>query len=124
MVHQQVPGASAAWDEIALASVALTRAGVKVEAGQTMGTPPPAPDSLEALRRIEQGREQGVALLAALEQLLPLAEQLDRARGDWVGDMAAIHLGETPGTNYAEAVQELHLKLKLEMHGAKGGGRE
>lgn len=43
--------------------------------------------------------------------------------GDWVGDMAHTERGETPGTNYAEAVQELLLKLRGEL-GVEGSGRE
>jgi len=120
LVHQQISGATEAWDELAQASVALTRAGVVVDA---QGTPQPAPDSLAALRKIEQSREEGESLLHYLREALLRAEYLDKKRGDWVGDMADTERGETPGTNYAEALQELLLKLEGEL-GAVGGGRE
>jgi hypothetical protein len=111
----------ACFDELNHAAVALTSAGVPVTPD---GVPHRDPMSLAALSKIESSRAEGLALLEALGQLLPVAEALDKARGDWVGDMAAIHLGETPGTNYAETVQELYYKLKLEIRGVKGSGLE
>lgn len=102
---------------------ALEAAGASAPTESYQGTPPPAPDSLEALRRIEQSRAQGEDLLLILANALPLAEALDKARGDWVGDMADTANGETPGTNYAETVQELLLRLQGEL-GAEGSGRE
>lgn len=102
---------------------ALEAAGATAPTESYQGTPPPAPDSLEALRRIEQSRTESEVLLELLKGALPVAERLDRARGDWVGDMADTERGETPGTNYAEAVQELLLRLQGEL-GAEGSGRE
>lgn len=102
---------------------ALEAAGATAPTEGYQGTPPPAPDSLEALRRIEQSRSEGQALLLALTNALHYAEALDKRRGDWVGDMADTANGETPGTNYAEAVQELLLRLTGEL-GVEGSGRE
>jgi len=102
---------------------ALEAAGATAPTESYQGTPPPAKDSLEALRRIEQSRSEGQALLLALTNALHYAEALDKRRGDWVGDMADTANGETPGTNYAEAVQELLLRLQGEL-GARGAGRE
>lgn len=128
LVHAGTPGASEAWEELAQASVSLTRAGVAVDAGLPKITPEGETATtgfdLETLRKVEQSRTEGEALLAALTALLPLAEALDKRRGNWVGDAARTDLGETPGTNYAERVQEMQLGLLLELHGAKGGGRE
>lgn len=111
------------WDELGRVSVSLTSAGVRVEDEKTQGTPPPSPDSLEHLRRIEESRMEGKVLLYWLREILAHAEALDRARGDWAGDMADTERGETPGTNYAEAIQELLLRLQGEL-GAEGSGRE
>jgi hypothetical protein len=88
------------------------------------GTPPPSPDSLEHLKRIEESRKEAQELIHHLVYALRAAEVLDRARGDWVGDMADTAHGETPGTNYAEAVQELLLKLQGDLGIGMGGGRE
>lgn len=120
-VHGGGPGVRACFDELNHAAVALASAGVAVTPD---GSPHRDPMSLTTLSKIESSRPEGIALLEALGQLLPTAEKLDKARGDWVGDMAATHLGETPGTNYAEAVQELYFKLKLEIGGVKGSGLE
>jgi hypothetical protein len=111
------------WDELNGISTSLSAAGVLVEDGSEQGAPPPASDSLEALRRIEVARYEGKLLLEWLGKVLPVAERLDKARGNWVGDMAHVERGETPGTNYAEAVQEMILKLQGEL-GTKGSGRE
>lgn len=113
------PAVRPCWDELNLAAVALTSAGVRVSPGEV----PPCHDPLD-LTRWTRSTQEGEALLIALESLLPLAEALDKARGDWVGDMASTHLGETPGTNYAEAVQELHLRLLEELRGRVGRGLE
>lgn len=111
------PGLLSAWDELNTASVLLAAEGAR-----TYAVSPE--DPLETLTKLHHSNQEGLALLEALAQLLPLAEALDKARGNWVGDMADTEHGETPGTNYAEAVQEMFLKLKAEVHGAKGGGRE
>lgn len=111
------------WDELNGISTTLAAAGVPVADGSELGASPPAPDSLEALRRIEISRYEGKLLLEWLGKVLPVAERLDKARGNWVGDQAHVDLGETPGTNYAESVQELILKLRGEL-GEKGDGRE
>jgi hypothetical protein len=116
-------GVSAAWDDLNQVAVQLTSAGFRPGTDGATGTPPPAPDSLEHLRRIEQSRKETQDLLAAIEVLLPLAEALDQRRGNWVGDMADTERGETPGTDFAEAIQELVLRLRGEL-GAEGSGRE
>jgi hypothetical protein len=112
----------ACWDELNHTAVALGSAGVVVDVEPERVAP--ATDSLEHLRRIEESRSEGQALLLALTNALAYAEALDKRRGNWVGDMADTEHGETPGTNYAEAIQELHLQLKMEVHGARGAGRE
>lgn len=111
----------ACWDELNHTAVALGAAGVVVDVEPERVAP--ATDSLEHLRRIEESRSEGQALLLALAQLLPIAERLDKARGNWVGDMADVEHGETPGTDYAESVQELLLRIQGEL-GAEGAGRE
>ncbi|WP_395089312.1 hypothetical protein [Armatimonas sp.] len=114
---RDIPAIDGAWDELNQAAVQLHAAGARAN------TVKPE-DPLETLTRLHKSQAEGKALLTALENLLPLAEALDKARGNWVGDMADIEHGETPGTNYAEAIQELHLRLLAEVRGAKGGGRE
>jgi hypothetical protein len=102
---------------------ALEAAGATAPTEGYQGTPPPSPDSLEHLRRVEESRNETQNLLWALEFAMPHAEQLDKKRGNWVGDMADTEHGETPGTDYAEAVHGLLLRLRGEM-GAEGEGRE
>ena len=102
---------------------ALEAAGATAPTEGYQGTPPPPPDSLEALRKIEESRMYGESLLDELKFVLELAEQLDKRRGNWVGDMANTEHGETPGTDYAESVQALLLRLRGEL-GAEGSGRE
>lgn len=115
------PAVRACWDELNQVAVLLTRSGgaVQPQASEALGL-----RDLERLRRLDSSRPEAEALAIALEALLPLAEALDKARGDWAGDMASVEGGETPGTNYAESIQELHLRLRQEVHGAKGGGLE
>ena len=112
----------ACWDDLNHTAVALGAAGVVVDVEPERVAP--ATDSLEHLRRIEESRTEGLLLLSALDVLVPIAERLDKRRGNWVGDMADIASGETPGTNYAETIQELHLKLRMELYGARGARRE
>lgn len=102
---------------------ALEAAGATAPTEGYQGTPAPSPDSLEALRRIEESRDEGEHLAYYLQQTLYAAQSLDRARGNWVGDMASTAQGETPGTDYAEAIQALLLRLQGEL-GAEGSGRE
>jgi hypothetical protein len=102
---------------------ALEAAGATAPTEGYQGTPAPSPDSLEHLRRVEESRDETQNLLWALEFAMPHAEQLDKRRGNWVGDMADTAHGETPGTDYAEAVQGLLLRLRGEL-GAEGSGRE
>lgn len=121
----EMRGASAAtlatWDELNKTAVALGAAGVVVDVEPE--SVPPASDTLEALRRIEASREEADALRTKLLAALFVAEYLDRARGNWVGDAANTEQGETPGTDYAEAIQEILLRLDGEL-GAVGEGRE
>lgn len=114
---RDIPALDSAWAELNQAAVQLHSAGARAK------TVKPE-DPLETLTRLHRSQEEGKVLLAALENLLPIAERLDKARGNWVGDMADTEHGETPGTNYAEAIQELHLRLLQEVRGAKGSGRE
>jgi hypothetical protein len=102
---------------------ALEAAGATAPTEGYQGTPAPSPDSLEHLRRIEESRDETQNLLWAMEFAMPHAEQLDKRRGNWVGDMANTAQGETPGTDYAESVQGLLLRLRGEL-GADGSGRE
>jgi hypothetical protein len=102
---------------------ALEAAGATAPTEGYQGTPAPSPDSLEHLRRVEASRAEGRALLVFLQQALREAERLDKKRGNWVGDMADTEHGETPGTDYAESVQALLLRLQGEL-GAEGSGRE
>jgi hypothetical protein len=118
------------WEKIGPLETTLNSLGCALEAaGATaptegyQGTPAPSPDSLEHLRRVEASRSEGRALLVFLQQALREAERLDKRRGNWVGDMADTEHGETPGTDYAESVQELLLRLQGEL-GAEGSGRE
>ena len=105
----------------------LNDVGTALEAAgatyQPTGRPTPDPDGLEALRKIEESRKEGEVLLLALRDAIHCAEYLDKKRGNWVGDMAHTDQGETPGTDYAEKIQPLVLRLELEL-GAEGGGRE
>lgn len=111
----------ACWDELNHTAVALGAAGVVVDVEPERVAP--TPDSLEHLRRVEESRTEAEVLKNHLQGALYAAEALDKARGNWVGDMADTEHGETPGTNYAEAVQELLLRLQGEL-GAEGSGRE
>lgn len=111
----------ACWDELNHTAVALGAAGVVVDVEPERVAP--TTDSLEHLRRIEVGRAEGARLAHYLRQALFAAEALDKKRGNWVGDMANTEHGETPGTDYAESVQELLLRLQGEL-GAEGSGRE
>ena len=111
----------ACWDELNHTAVALGAAGVVVDVEPERVAP--SPDSLEHLRRVEASRSEGELLRAALHVALAYAEALDKRRGNWVGDMANTEHGETPGTDYAESVQELLLRLQGEL-GAEGSGRE
>ena len=58
-------------------------------------------------------------LLTASVLLTASDAALDKARGNWVRDMAHTDLGETPGTDYSKEVQGLLLRLV-----AEGRGRE
>jgi hypothetical protein len=111
----------ACWDELNHTAVALGAAGVVVDVEPERVAP--ATDSLEHLRRIEASRAEGARLEHYLRQALLAAEALDKRRGNWVGDMAATHLGETPGTDFSESIQELLLRLQGEL-GVEGAGRE
>lgn len=118
------------WEKIGPLETTLNALGQALEAaGATapteghQGTPPPARDSLEALRRIEESRDEGVSLEVILKYALMIAERLDKKRGNWVGDMASTAQGETSGTDYAEAIQAMVLRLQGEL-GAEGEGRE
>lgn len=102
---------------------ALEAAGATAPTEGYQGTPAPATDSLEHLRRIEESRRESQELIHHLVFALRAAEVLDKKRGNWVGDMANTEHGETPGTDYAESVQALLLRLQGEL-GAEGSGRE
>ena len=105
----------------------LNALGTALEAAgatyQPTDRPAPDPDGLEALRKIEESRTETRHLLEVLGTALVSAELLDYQRGNWVGDMAHTDQGETPGTDYAEKVQAIRLRLEMEL-GAEGGGRE
>ena len=111
-------------NEMALLRGTLNALGQALEAAgatyQPEDKPASDPHGLEALRKIEESREETHILLKVLEIALMNAEQLDKKRGDWVGDMAHTDLGETPGTGYSEPVQALILKLQGEL-GVEGG---
>ena len=105
----------------------LNSLGTALEAAgatyQPTDRPAVDPDGLEALRKVEGSRQEAEGLLHWLKGTLPRAEALDYQRGNWVGDMAHTDQGETPGTDFAEKVQALVLRLEMEL-GVEGGGRE
>jgi hypothetical protein len=102
----------------------LNSLGTALEAAgatyQPIDRPTPDPDGLEALRNVEGSRSEGQALLLSLTNSLHYAEALDKKRGNWVGDMAYTDQGETPGTDYAEKIQAILLRLEMEL-GVEGG---
>jgi len=112
---------------ITLLGDTLNSLGTALEAAgatcQPTDRPQVDPHGLEALRKVEESRSEGQALLLSLTNSLHYAEALDKKRGNWVGDMAHEGQGETAGTDYAEKIQALQIRLELEL-GAEGGGRE
>ena len=63
-------------------------------------------------------------LLEALDRAQRLAEVLDAQRGRTVGPKVPLGPGESRGTDYAEALSELVLRLRGEAFGMVGAGRE
>lgn len=63
---------------------------------------------------------QARALLAGLRELLPIAEVVDAQRGRSVGEDAPLLPGESRGTDVAETISELVLRLTRECEGARG----
>ena len=58
-------------------------------------------------------------LLALLEHAQAVAERIDRARGRTVGEKLPLYPGESAGTDLAESVSLLALRVRGEVHGAR-----
>jgi hypothetical protein len=63
---------------------------------------------------------QARALLAGLRELLPLAEVVDAQRGRSVGEEVPLQPDESRGTDLAETISEMVLRLRRECEGARG----
>lgn len=63
-------------------------------------------------------------LLTRLEELLPLADSVDSERGRSVGHEHELLPGESRGTDIAETLSTLILRLRREVGGARGKGLE
>lgn len=90
--------------------------GAGVEAPQGAHTPQPIP-----LHQLDTPDAR--ALLAGIEELLPIAERIDAARGRALERPVA----GARGLDLAEALNQLRHRLRLEIHGpgaAITGGRE
>jgi len=59
-------------------------------------------------------------LLAILEEAQQIAEQVDAERGRTVGEDIPLLPGESRGTDLAEAISQLALRVRTEVHGPKG----
>jgi hypothetical protein len=59
-------------------------------------------------------------LLATLRQALVIAERVDGARGRSFPDDTPLRPGESRGTDLAESISELVLRLRIEVEGPKG----
>jgi len=58
-------------------------------------------------------------LLSLLEEAQRVAERIDRARGRHVGDQIPLQPGESAGTDLAESISLLALRMRKEVHGAR-----
>lgn len=111
--HQEADDAAARIDQLSHqlhARLAL--------AGYPLGVPEQASGlDLRTLAALDtpEARE----LLAGLQSLLPLAEEVDAQRGRVAPPALP---GEPTGTDYAESVAGLALRLLREVEGPRGGG--
>jgi hypothetical protein len=64
-------------------------------------------------------------LLSLLEKAQEVAERIDAARGRSLGENIELLPGESKGTDLAEAISEIALRVRTEVHGPAGhDGRE
>jgi len=63
-------------------------------------------------------------LLDLLREAQAAAEELDRERGNVVGDHVELPPEEPRGTEYAELVGAVRARLAMEVEGPRGSGRE
>lgn len=105
-------------DTLFAAQQASTRllAGVKA-AADAVSFELPAPGSL-ILPLAQLDTPDTRELLAALEKALEIAERVDRARGRHIGDHLPLQSGESAGTDLAESISILTLRLRGEVRGA------
>lgn len=59
-------------------------------------------------------------LLALLEEAQQVAERIDRERGRTVGEEMELPPGQSRGTDLAETISEIALRVRTEVHGPKG----
>jgi len=59
-------------------------------------------------------------LLALLEEAQIIAERVDGARGRTISEDVALQPGESRGTDLAESISEIALRVRTEVHGPKG----
>jgi hypothetical protein len=64
------------------------------------------------------------ALLAALRYALARAELVDAERGNVLPEDAELLPGESRGTGWAETISNLAERLRVEVEGPRGSGRE
>ena len=81
--------------------------------------PPSAGFDLAALTALDtpESRE----LLAALERAQDLAERVDAQRGRCLPGNIPLQPGESRGTDLAESISELCLRLRVQIHGPQTG---
>jgi hypothetical protein len=74
---------------------------------------------LDSLATLDSPEARG--LLAGLSALLPLAEAVDARRGYTVAEGTPLLPGESHGTDLAEEISTLTLRLSTEIHGPQTG---
>jgi hypothetical protein len=77
--------------------------------------PPAAPIPLEQLDTPDTRH-----LLYLLEKAQEVAERIDAARGRALGESIELLPGESKGTDLAETISEIALRVRTEVHGPAG----
>lgn len=89
-----------------------------------MGIHAPAPTFTGEIDLMQFDTPDTRELLALLERAQAVAERIDAARGRAVDASVPLGPGESRGTDLAETISMVALRVRGEVHGASGGGLE